>query len=202
MLKFPGATGAIMQGLRACPQGGSDWYQTARDREETLRGLRAAGAELAHRIASLQQDHGLDGSSTILVGFAQGATLALEVARRYGERVAIVVASSGRMMPLLAGDETLRPTIHLIHGLLDTVTPVAHAQQAYGRLKASGASVTLDLIEDLGHSISQDVIIVGTTRALQTIFRGRGIKMQRNIRAADSSGLSMTATVQHQGAQQ
>jgi hypothetical protein len=62
--------------------------------------------------------------------------------------------------------------------------------------------VTLDLIEDLGHSISQDVIIVGTTRALQTIFRGRGIKMQRNIRAADSSGLSMTATVQHQGAQQ
>jgi hypothetical protein len=53
------------------------------------------------------------------------------------------------------------------------VVPVVHAQQACRRLKAGGARVTLDVLEEYGHSIGQDMIILGTTRVMQTLFRDR-----------------------------
>jgi pimeloyl-ACP methyl ester carboxylesterase len=102
------------------------------------------------------------------------------------------------MMPSLKPGETIPAAVHLIHGLLDTVTPVAYARQAHGRLKGAGAAVTLDLIEDLGHGITQDVIIVGTTRVLQTIFSGRRIRIGATGRRADEADASMTATLNSQ----
>ena len=67
----------------------------------------------------------------------------------------------------------MAPAIHLLHGGLDSVVPVIHAQQACRRLNASGARVTLDVLEEYGHSIGQDMIILGTTRVMQTLFRDR-----------------------------
>jgi phospholipase/carboxylesterase len=198
MLKFPGATGAIMQGLVDAPAGGFDWYAPTRDPADLEARIIDSGEHVAARIAHLQKTSGLAGSQTVLVGFAQGATIALELARRHAERVAIVVACGGRMLPSLKADESIRPAIHLIHGLLDTVTPVAHARQAYGRLRGVGAAVTLDLIEDLGHGISQDVIIIGTTRTLQSIFSGRRIRIEARLGASDPTVPSMTASLHPQ----
>jgi phospholipase/carboxylesterase len=198
MLKFPGATGAIMHGLVPAAAGGFDWHVPSNDAAQAEARIIDAGNRLAQRIAHLQQTTGLAGAQTVVVGFSQGATLALELARRHADQVGIVVACSGRMIPSLKAGEAIRPAVHLIHGLLDTVTPVAHARQAYGRLRGAGASVTLDLIEDLGHGITQDVIILGTTRALQTIFSGRRIRIRKPGRQADQADASMTATLHPQ----
>ena len=198
MLKFPGATGAIMQGLVDAPAGGFDWYAPTRDSVLAQSRIIEAGEQLAARIAHLQQTSGLAGSQTVLVGFSQGATIALELARRHADRVAIVVACGGRMLPSLKAGEPIRAAIHLIHGLLDTVTPATHARQAYGRLRGAGAKVSLDLIEDLGHSISQDVIIIGTTRTLQSIFSGRRIRIGSRSGASDPTLPSMTASLHPQ----
>jgi len=174
MLKFPSALGAIMQGLEPGAGGsGFDWYGQGNSTAQTIARIQAGGDRLAARIAALQSSCDIDGARTIIVGFAQGATLALELARHHPERLTTVVALSGRMQPPPGANDSITATIHLVHGLLDTVVPVAYARQAFGRLKGAGVRVTLDLIEDLGHSISQDVIILGTTRLMQTIFEGR-----------------------------
>jgi hypothetical protein len=48
-----------------------------------------------------------------------------------------------------------------------------HARQALRGLSAAGARVTLDIDAEGSHTIDQEGVILGTTRVLQTIFRGR-----------------------------
>jgi phospholipase/carboxylesterase len=45
--------------------------------------------------------------------------------------------------------------MHFIHGEVDPVIPVAHAQQATRQLQALGAQVTLDVLPGLGHGVSR-----------------------------------------------
>jgi phospholipase/carboxylesterase len=174
MLKFPSATGAILHALKPASVGsGGDWFDGLGAGDALAPRVILAGQQLAHRIEALQRTAGVGPESTVVVGFSQGATLALELARSRPDLLSVAVSYSGRMIPLPSHGEALSPTIHLLHGELDSVVPVAHAQQARRRLAASGARVTLDVLEDYGHSIGQDMIILGTTRVMQTVFRDR-----------------------------
>ena len=173
-LKFPGATAAILQGLQPSPaRDGLDWFDArgvATDRAERVeRATRAVAA----RLLSLQQAAQVGAAQTVLVGFSQGATVALELARARPELASIIVAYAGRLATPIRSDERVSATIHLIHGELDSLVPAVHAKQALRGLRAIGADVTLDITEDGTHSIGQDMIILGTTRVLQTVFRGR-----------------------------
>ena len=40
-------------------------------------------------------------------------------------------------------------------------------------LRAIGADVSLDIVEDEAHAIGQGLVNLGTTRVMQTLFRGR-----------------------------
>jgi len=174
MLKFPGATGAILHALRPAGSGsGSDWFDGLGTAEVLAPRIAQAGVQVARRIELLQQATGLGGESTVVIGFSQGATLALELARSRPDLLSIAVSYSGRMIPLPHPGEVPGPAIHLLHGGLDSVVPVIHSQQACRRLSANGARVTLDVLEEYGHSMGQDMIIVGTTRVMQTLFRHR-----------------------------
>ncbi len=174
MLKFPGATGAIMQALRPAASGrGGDWFDASGPSEALAARVAQAGRELATRIEALQQSIGQAGSTTVLVGFSQGATLALELARSRPDLLAIAVSYSGRMLPPARAGERIEPAIHLLHGASDSLVPVTHSRRAHQRLSAMGVRVTLDVVEDHGHSIGQDMIILGTTRVMQTLFRDR-----------------------------
>ncbi|MFZ9679366.1 MAG: alpha/beta fold hydrolase [Quisquiliibacterium sp.] len=173
-LKFPGATAAILQGLEPAASGsGRDWFDPRGDTQERALKLDAALETIAQRVQEAQRQCGATPDETVLIGFSQGATVALELARAYPHLGAIVVAYAGRLSRPIRGDERLRATIHLIHGELDSLVPVVHARQALRGLQAGGAQVTLDIIEDGSHTIGQDMVIVGTTRVLQTIFKGR-----------------------------
>jgi phospholipase/carboxylesterase len=174
MLKFPSATGAILHALKRASVGsGGDWFDGLGTRDTLAPRVIHAGQQAAHRIQTLQHMAGVGPESTIVVGFSQGATLALELARSRPDLLSVAVSYCGRMIPLPGRGEALSPTIHLLHGELDSVVPVVHAQQACRRLAAGGSRVTLDVLEDHGHSIGQDMIILGTTRVMQTVFRDR-----------------------------
>jgi phospholipase/carboxylesterase len=83
------------------------------------------------------------------------------------------VAYAGRLTRPIRDTDALTSTIHLIHGEFDSVVPAVHGSQAYRGLRAIGADVSLDIVEDEAHSIGQGLVNLGTTRVMQTLFRGR-----------------------------
>jgi phospholipase/carboxylesterase len=171
-LKFPGATAVLLQGLRRFgPQ--ADWFDPSASPAAGTGPADAAAALVAARLATLQQALGLAARDTVLVGFGQGATLALELARLPSTPAAIVVAHAGRLARPIRDDDRVAPTVHLIHGEFDSVVPSVHATRAYRGLRAIGADVTLDVVEDESHEIGQGLVNVATTRVMQTLFRGR-----------------------------
>lgn len=95
---------------------------------------------------------------TTLVGFSQGAIMALESTQRAAPRIASrVVAIAGRFaqVPRLSPAGV---TVQLLHGEQDPVMPIAVAEQAHRELNALGASSTLDRFPGLGHGIDARVV--------------------------------------------
>jgi len=176
-LKFPGAVVAILQALEPASEAPNrNWYDPAGISADHAPRIAAAADEVARRIAALQASCGVGGDRTTVVGFSQGATVALELARRSPERLAIVVAHAGRLARPVREGESISATVHLIHGELDTLMPVEHSKRSFRHLRAAGADVSLDIAADTGHAIDQSLVTLGTTRVLQTLFRGRSRK--------------------------
>ncbi len=99
-----------------------------------------------------QQQSGVDASATALIGFSQGAMMALESIKAQPGLVSRVIAFNGRFARL-PEHVTTATTVHLIHGDEDRVIELSHAVRAEEALTQAGGDVTLDVIEDLGHAI-------------------------------------------------
>lgn len=99
-----------------------------------------------------QQKSGIDAQRTTLVGFSQGAIMALASTQREPSVAARVVAMAGRFAapPQRAATGT---RIHLLHGEADGVMPAQASIEAHAQLTALHADVTLDLFPGLGHGI-------------------------------------------------
>jgi phospholipase/carboxylesterase len=171
-LKFPGATAVLLQGLDQRSQG-AYWFDPVEQHDARREQVATAAAQVATRIDTLQQTLGLAGTDTVLIGFSQGATVALEVARARPEQASIVVAYAGRLSRPIRPNEQVASTVHLIHGEFDSIVPAVHSTRAYSGLRAAGADVTLDIVADEAHTIGQELVSLGTTRVMQTLFRGR-----------------------------
>ena len=91
-------------------------------------------------------------SDTALVGFSQGAIMALEFSVLHDGHVGRVVAFSGRFAKLPEKAPELT-TLHLLHGEDDPVIPVEHAHAAYERLMDMNGDATLDVASSVGHEI-------------------------------------------------
>lgn len=97
-----------------------------------------------------------DPADSVLVGFSQGAIMALHAAAE-GLPVRAVFALSGRLAgPVAAQDDW--PPITLVHGAADPVIAGKMALATDGWLKAAGASPTLHLFEGLGHGVDDRVL--------------------------------------------
>lgn len=109
-------------------------------------------------IARWQQASGIAPADTVLVGFSQGAILALESTQVQGPDVAgRVIALAGRFAePVRRAPQALQ--FHLIHGEADNVVPAQSSVEATRALQARGAHATLDLLPGLGHGIDGRVL--------------------------------------------
>jgi phospholipase/carboxylesterase len=83
-------------------------------------------------------------SDTALVGFSQGAIMALEFSVIHDGNAGRVLAFSGRFAKLPEKAPELT-TLHLLHGEDDRVIPVQHAYAAYERLMHLQGDATLDI---------------------------------------------------------
>ena len=99
-----------------------------------------------------QQQTGVRPQATALIGFSQGAIMALESIKASAGLASRVIAFNGRYATLPTSAST-STTIHLIHGGEDRVIDLSWAVAAQEALLALGGDVTLDIVEDLPHAI-------------------------------------------------
>lgn len=105
-------------------------------------------------ISQWQRTSGVGPANTVLVGFSQGAILALEATQAVIETSPAdrVIALAGRFaVPARHAPPGLR--YNLIHGVQDVVVPHTFSMAAAEALQAMGGDATLDLLPGLGHGI-------------------------------------------------
>ncbi|MBD8164095.1 esterase [Erwinia persicina] len=166
---FPRALVVSIGGPQADADGGFHWYMPSVPDGHQQQVDGAMDGFIAS-VRHWQQQSGVNARATALIGFAQGATMALEAIKVQPGLAGRVVAFSGRYatLPDQAGTRT---TIHLIHGDNDTVLPLTHAVAAEERLSALGGDVTLDIIDDLPHAIDERAMRLALERLQFTVPR-------------------------------
>jgi phospholipase/carboxylesterase len=172
-LKFPGACIAIIDAPMVIAGTARAWINPLLPRTEQRELANPAIAHLAQCIQTLQRQTNTPDSQTIVIGFGQGADIAIEFMRRNPEQAPVVVSYAGRLLRPTLASEALNNTVHLFHGALDTQVLLDYAHQTQRHLSAIGCEVTLDVVDDLGHDIDQDLINLSTWRTMRTIFKGR-----------------------------
>jgi phospholipase/carboxylesterase len=136
-------------------------------------GLDASTVDLDAFLDARLADEGLTADRMVLVGFSQGAMMAMHVAPRRDTAVAGLVAISGRLLRPdgLAVEAKVKPPVLLIHGDQDPVVPFSDMSKAGNALTAAGFPTYGHIMEGTGHGIAPD----GLGVALQFIREHLGI---------------------------
>lgn len=143
-----------------CEMGGfgRQWFAFEnREPEGMLAGVKAAAAILDAFLDEALAARELEARDLALVGFSQGATMAVFVGLRRRSAPAGVVSFSGA----LAGEEELaelvrsRPPVLLIHGDADPVIPFGELFRAERALRKLGISITVERRPHLAHGIDE-----------------------------------------------
>ena len=118
--------------------------------------LRTSTTFLANYIKVQLQQLNLPESSAMLLGFSQGAMIALHYALRHEREFAGVIGLSGRLLAPDRLDQEIvsRPPILLSHGDKDSVVPFKHLNEAVLKLKSLGVSVQQHRSPGSDHSVS------------------------------------------------
>jgi phospholipase/carboxylesterase len=120
-----------------------------------------------------QTNHRVPAERTVLIGYSQGGTVALEAVKALPELAGAVVAYAARFARLPQPGTRMDARIHLVHGGYDSVVSRVYAERAARALAGLHVPVTLDIIEDLGHALTHEAICRGSLRLLQGIYEGR-----------------------------
>jgi phospholipase/carboxylesterase len=158
MQAFPNAFIVSIDAVDASDLGaGRQWFSVRGITEENRPGrIDVAMPAYVDVISRWQAVAGVSAEATALVGFSQGAIMALESTRAGAVGAGRIVAIAGRFA---TSPHRVSPqvTLHLVHGRVDGVIPVGHAERAARELLAERADVTLDVLPSVGHEITAGV---------------------------------------------
>lgn len=180
---FPQAACLLPEGPEAFDgaRAGRQWFSVQGVNDDNRAARVAAAMPALQAIVKQAQDRfGVLRPDTALVGFSQGATMALEFSVAQDGGVGRVLAFSGRFATLPDKAPELT-TLHLLHGENDQIIPVAHAYAAYDRLAALGGDATLDVASSVAHQL-HPALVERAIQRLQTCIPLRSWK-----RALDSA---------------
>jgi phospholipase/carboxylesterase len=181
--RLPGAAFVAPNATEPVPQvpGGYQWFNIANlDPHLMEQGVRAAAPSLDRFIDRELDRHALDAGRLALVGFSQGAMMALHVALRRPQPVAALLGFSG----LLVGARTLKeqmrakPPVLLIHGDRDPTIPIPAMFDSAEALAAAGHGALWHVSYGVPHSIGPDGLDLGGE------FLSRCLKTQRIMAAS------------------
>ncbi|MFG1286158.1 alpha/beta hydrolase [Xanthobacter versatilis] len=143
---------------------GRQWFPlTFRDPHELTLGAEGAAPLLRDFLAEELAKYDLPPSRLALVGFSQGAMMALKLGTTAQEAPAAVVAYSGMWVDAGRGDIQLsaRPPVLLVHGSEDEVIPAQALFASAQGLSAAGVPVEWHLSQGLGHGIDDEGLFHG-----------------------------------------
>jgi phospholipase/carboxylesterase len=155
---FPQAFVVSVGAPDVCDLGsGRQWFslQGVSDENRAAR-VEAAMPAFVATIRHWQKVSGVGVEGTALVGFSQGAIMALECARERESPAGRIVSIAGRFarLPERATDSV---TLYLLHGKADPVIPYAHTVAAAERLVSLGGDVVADVIPFAGHQVDDEM---------------------------------------------
>ncbi len=128
-------------------------------------GLRQAAEILGDFTRAKLAELGLGGDRLALMGFSQGAMLALFAGLRGAVPApACILAYAGALLApeSFTAEITARPPVLLVHGEADEVVPAMASRQAARQLEAQGVAHELLLRPDLGHGLDDAGLGAGT----------------------------------------
>lgn len=130
---------------------GRQWFPLGeREPHVLLAGARRAGPWLAAEAARVAAERGV--ARIALLGFSQGAMVALQAGLRMAPAPLAIVAIAGRALD--AAEMTARPKVLLLHGAADAVVPAEANRAAEAVLRQAGVAVEAEIEPGLGHGIS------------------------------------------------
>ncbi len=145
---------------------GRQWFALSfRDESERWRGVNQAQAELQAFLDNELADLNLNDSQLSLVGFSQGAMMALHVGLRRKSAPASIIGYSGMLVQPFANAvdnaQIVKPPVLLVHGDLDEVIPVAALEMSHQALVKMGVSCKTHISRGSGHGIDADGLDLG-----------------------------------------
>ena len=123
-------------------------------------------------VRGLQADFGVAAAQTALVGFSQGAIMALAAIQSCASEALAgrVVSLAGRLVGE-AGLFSAETVLHLVHGERDSVISPEVSVRAGEGFSRVGGDVTVDVLPGVGHSVSSDIEEVVLERLLGYVPR-------------------------------
>ncbi|HET7866928.1 MAG TPA: esterase [Burkholderiaceae bacterium] len=136
---------------------GYQWFSVQGITEANRPGrVAAAMPAFLAEVQGWQQAQDATAAVTALVGFSQGAIMALESTHSQPAPAGRVVAIAGRFATLPT-EPASHTTLHLLHGKGDAVIPYRHTVEAVQHLLGIGADATADVVPFVGHEIHPDI---------------------------------------------
>jgi phospholipase/carboxylesterase len=156
---FPKALVACIQSPNASfVPGGYEWFSVAGITEEgRQQRIDAAMPGFTACIAQWQTEAGVGPEATALIGFSQGAIMALESSKLASPPASRIVSIAGRFANL-PDNGNYNGTIHFLHGKEDPVIPYQHTVMAAHHLRDLGVDMTAEILPFVQHAVPQDFI--------------------------------------------
>jgi len=174
--RFPSAALVVPSGFASYGRdlGRQQWFSTLGLTDDNrMQRIAAILPRIEQLVRREQTNHRVPAERTVLIGYSQGGTVALEAAKAFPELAGAVVAYAARFAQLPQPATRMHSRIHLVHGGYDSVVSRVYAERAERALAGLHVPVTLDIIEDLGHALTHEAICRGSLRLLQGIYERR-----------------------------
>lgn len=165
---FPDALFVAPDAHEPCPGNpfGFQWFALDPEAREIARltGSDNARPVINGFLQDLWTQTGLGPSDTVLVGFSQGAMMALDTGLRLDAPLKGIVAFSGLVIApeKLRTEITAKPPVLLVHGDMDEVVPVMGSEAGLPLLLDLGIEASLHISPGAGHTIAQDGLDAAT----------------------------------------
>ncbi len=144
--------------------GGFQWFSVAGITEDNRQSrVDQAMPDFSACIAHWQAQAGVAPLATALIGFSQGAIMALESSKLAHSPASRVVAMSGRFANL-PQDGNYTGTIHFLHGKEDPVIPYQHTVVAAHHLRDLGVDITAEVLPFVQHEIPAEFVTLAVTK--------------------------------------